>query len=192
MGTLGRTGCTSSIISMDNTYLTCLLSILYYNTLFSLQILFMEKCKKGEMSKNVEMLLNVEPKTRDNDGDLSLMYLFHYWNWTKEEFIRDRMPSKIERTRRELQQNNPKLRGTSYEVRQIHAKVKREEYSRSQEKPEKLEKIYPVLKSNYAINGIIQDKNYEDRSNIFSPIDSIPKEKKTGWINSIKNIIKSL
>lgn len=57
----------------------------------------------------------------------------------------DRMPSKIERTRRELQHNNPKLRGEYYEARQIHAKKIREEKHRNL-------------------------GQYEDCSNIFEPI----------------------
>lgn len=103
----------------------------------------MENNKKLDITKNVLALLEVSPETRDNDWELSMKYLYHFWNGTKEEFIQERMPSKIERTRRELQHNNTKLRGKTYEARQIHAMKIREEKSRSHS-PEKLEKTYTV------------------------------------------------
>lgn len=126
----------------------------------------MENNKKGDLIKNVQILLEASPDTRDNDGELSLTYQYHFWHGTPEEFIMERMPSKIERTRRELQQNNPKLRGRSYEARQAHAKVIRAEKSRNIGQIEDLSSMFPPLKNPYGkslVDTIQEAKNNPQR-----------------------------
>jgi hypothetical protein len=86
------------------------------------------------------MLLEVDSKTREDDGYLASMYLYHYYNGTPHEFILDNVSITLVKTRQRLQNKYPHLQASKEvrEKRQKHCIAFKQEYrkQRSQEKPE--------------------------------------------------------
>ena len=96
----------------------------------------------GTIADNVKMLLEVEPKTREDDGYLASMYLYHYYNGTAHEFILDNVSITLVKTRQKLQNKYPHLQASKEvkEKRQMCCNKFKQEYrkQRSQEMPEEL------------------------------------------------------
>lgn len=90
------------------------------------------------IQEQVENLLRKHPKSMDDDRELFLAWIFYYENITEEEKIafgkfKDiirRMPAleSLTRARRDLQLQNPYLRGPKYKARQTREKQVRSFY----------------------------------------------------------------
>lgn len=112
--------------------------------------------------QNVKLLLEADPKTRDDDGYLSSLYLYHFYNGSPHEFILDNIQITLVKTRQKLQNKYPNLQA-SKEVkieRQKHNVKFKQEYkkAKSQEKPENLQNTCTVA----------EDKSYMFQKESFS------------------------
>ena len=84
------------------------------------------------IDESVEYLLNKHSKSRDDDRELFLAWLFYKSNLTEEERkafevlkeVLRKMPSleTLTRSRRKLQESNPLLRGEKYNARMTREK----------------------------------------------------------------------
>jgi len=73
------------------------------------------------IKENVKVLLENLPELRDNSGELSLQYRFTFTREVSlEDFIKNKMESKITRASADIQLNYPELRGAKWWERQSH------------------------------------------------------------------------
>lgn len=101
---------------------------------------------ENSIKENVRRLLQVAPDLRDNDWELALTYNFHFLHLSDTDFILSNKAHQIINARKDLQHDDPSLRGIKYEARQKYCNKFRVERrkERSQEKPENLGNIEDV------------------------------------------------